>query len=361
MAEHLGRETSEPLASPAKPKTPLVPMTVDELTALCFKDEFNLLSERNQQTMGPFFSKGATTEDSGENADTSTEGPTTSDTSPEVSLTSRLEHLQQLSEAANTRVAQEIESRQGRSLQRWESDTKTGLNHRLVAGCVPLLRDGSIMLISSGKLTEWVLPKGGWELDECVEEAAIRECYEEAGVLGTLGPKFEDFLLETKKARKFRLDIEDKVFKNAETPRSESEFYSGWSQLSQLSEEDHLLAEEPGSNTTSEKGSMHAGTPAPPDAIQEGVQVTFNEDALLSGKSLKNSNNMDATASTSSLSSLTHTHVKMAFFPLYVKQIQDTWPESHRLRRSFPIDGKLIPYIHTLNGVLLSSAEPCSP
>jgi ADP-ribose pyrophosphatase YjhB (NUDIX family) len=343
----------------AKPKFTLISMSPEELQALCYSDKFTLLSDRHKQIMHSFSTFSASSVSSGNSLDVSdgagsnqelNNSTETDSNNFATSLTSMLQELQQISLEANTRVAQEIESRQGRSLQRWESDAKTGLNLRLVAGCVPLLKDGRVMLISSGKLTEWVLPKGGWEMDECLEEGAIRECFEEAGVLGTLGPKFEDFLLETKKARKFRLDIEDKVLKKAETPRSESEFYSGWSQLSQLSEDDHLLTEDPLSNTNSEKGSNHVGaspiTPSPqPDSIQEGVQVTFHMDGTkgcdetLPGgnKSLKDA----ATASTSSLSSLTHTHVKMTIFPLFVKQVQATWPESHRLRRAFPIDGKI--------------------
>ena len=48
--------------------------------------------------------------------------------------------------------------------------------------CVPI-RDKSILLISSHHShEEWVLPKGGWEIDETAEQAAKRETFEEAGV-----------------------------------------------------------------------------------------------------------------------------------------------------------------------------------
>lgn len=39
-------------------------------------------------------------------------------------------------------------------------------------------------MISSQKGQAMMFPKGGWELDESVEEAASRESVEEAGVLG---------------------------------------------------------------------------------------------------------------------------------------------------------------------------------
>lgn len=43
-------------------------------------------------------------------------------------------------------------------------------------------------MVSSSGGKGWVFPKGGWELDESVEEAARRETVEEAGVRGTLEP-----------------------------------------------------------------------------------------------------------------------------------------------------------------------------
>lgn len=43
-----------------------------------------------------------------------------------------------------------------------------------------------IMMISSSGGNGWVFPKGGWELDETVEDAARRETVEEGGVRGEL-------------------------------------------------------------------------------------------------------------------------------------------------------------------------------
>lgn len=56
---------------------------------------------------------------------------------------------------------------------------------RLVAGIVPLSDDNNyVMLISSTRRKAWVLPKGGWELDEATEaDAAVREAWEEAGIV----------------------------------------------------------------------------------------------------------------------------------------------------------------------------------
>eukprot|EP00892_Ulva_mutabilis_P003829 jgi/Ulvmu1/1818/UM119_0036.1 len=78
-------------------------------------------------------------------------------------------------------------ARQGRDNQRYSTS-----GERLVAGCVPVrfIDDGStpsdvqVMLISSSGGTGWVFPKGGWELDETAESAALRETVEEGGVRG---------------------------------------------------------------------------------------------------------------------------------------------------------------------------------
>ncbi|KAL8120704.1 hypothetical protein AgCh_017765 [Apium graveolens] len=68
-------------------------------------------------------------------------------------------------------------------------------------GCIPYRykngKDGSmlieddddeweVLVVSSQKSPKMMFPKGGWELDESVEEAASRESLEEAGVLGNV-------------------------------------------------------------------------------------------------------------------------------------------------------------------------------
>ena len=59
---------------------------------------------------------------------------------------------------------------------------------RLVAGIVPLSADKrQVLLISSTTRSAWVLPKGGWELDEdTIQDAACREAWEEAGITVTI-------------------------------------------------------------------------------------------------------------------------------------------------------------------------------
>lgn len=59
---------------------------------------------------------------------------------------------------------------------------------RLVAGVVTLSADRTrVLMIQSAGPGGWVLPKGGWETDEdCAQQAAIREAWEEAGVICTV-------------------------------------------------------------------------------------------------------------------------------------------------------------------------------
>ncbi|XP_065854882.1 nudix hydrolase 18, mitochondrial-like [Euphorbia lathyris] len=87
-------------------------------------------------------------------------------------------------------------SRSGRDLQRYDNQGR-----RQVVGCIPYRfknnynSDGDeheheheeleVLVITSQKGGQGIMfPKGGWELDESVEEAASRESLEEAGVLG---------------------------------------------------------------------------------------------------------------------------------------------------------------------------------
>ncbi|EER88177.1 hypothetical protein BDA96_10G128900 [Sorghum bicolor] len=84
-------------------------------------------------------------------------------------------------------------ARQGRELQRYSAST----GGRVVVGCVPyrVRNDGGgeveVLVISSqkkGPAGGVLIPKGGWELDESMDEAARREAAEEAGVVGETGP-----------------------------------------------------------------------------------------------------------------------------------------------------------------------------
>ncbi|KAG2710801.1 hypothetical protein I3843_04G045900 [Carya illinoinensis] len=83
-------------------------------------------------------------------------------------------------------------SRTGRHLQRYSK------GRRQVVGCIPyryknakqtsLVEAGEleVLVISSQKGKGMLFPKGGWEKDESIKEAALRETLEEAGVRGVV-------------------------------------------------------------------------------------------------------------------------------------------------------------------------------
>uniref|UniRef100_A0A0A9EQM7 Nudix hydrolase domain-containing protein n=1 Tax=Arundo donax TaxID=35708 RepID=A0A0A9EQM7_ARUDO len=88
-------------------------------------------------------------------------------------------------------------ARKGRLRQRYDNE------YRLVAGCVPyrVKKDDEgnpcsslgddpaeveVLMISTPNRTDMVFPKGGWEDDEDVYQAAGREAMEEAGVKGII-------------------------------------------------------------------------------------------------------------------------------------------------------------------------------
>lgn len=89
--------------------------------------------------------------------------------------------------------------RQGRELQRYDAS-----GERLISGVVPFYQ-GKLVMISSQSSGAWILPKGGWEQDESAQEAAAREAYEEAGVLGTLKHALPDVRFASKKGGRCRM------------------------------------------------------------------------------------------------------------------------------------------------------------
>ncbi|KAL3512115.1 hypothetical protein ACH5RR_024832 [Cinchona calisaya] len=101
-----------------------------------------------------------------------------------------------------------MSSRTGRDLQRYNVE-----GCRQVVGCIPyrfkknynasslhgtLINELEFLLISSQKSPRLMFPKGGWELDETIEEAAIRETIEEAGVLGVVESKLGVWTFKSK-------------------------------------------------------------------------------------------------------------------------------------------------------------------
>ena len=200
-------------------------------------------------------------------------------------------------------------NRQGRATQRWVNDAETNEPIRLVTGCVPIMRGGKILFVSASRKAEWILPKGGWEQDEKMEESALRETFEEAGVLGTLGPKLSMIQYETRKAKKRRLELEEMERQKRAKPTTTS------------TEE---TPEEPPKSPTEETPLKEAVALLSPEAITRITQTAVPP-------------RCDETVSVAS-SSAGYSQVRMTLFPLFVTNVAETWPESGRFRRAVDID-----------------------
>lgn len=246
--------------------------------------------------------------------DGSAGGGSISATSKLVSTPVRLERAQ--SEQINLKVMSIAKSRNGRQTQRWYTDPKNHRVCRMVTGCVPIVEGGKILFVSASRKSEWILPKGGWEQDEEMEESAIRETFEEAGVLGILGPRLSEIEYETRKAKKRRLEKEEN------------------DRRAKLSREGSL---------DRQMGSHEANGPSvvPLSSATEIRAPTFA--APLSDEAMSRMRghafHSDETVSISSEASHNlYSHVRMTLFPLYVSEVKREWPECGRFRKAVDID-----------------------
>lgn len=183
-------------------------------------------------------------------------------------------------------------SRTGRDNQRYENCPKTNNIIRLATGCVPITNDGKIIFCSSAKKKEWILPKGGWETDENIEESAARETYEESGLIGTLGPTLEPVFFKTKKEKKHRPENELKRAVSSSQDESQSKQIES-------------------AQSINSAGDSHL----PPPITGNSPSSVENEVSIPS-----------------------QTMVKAIFFPIYVSEVLEDWPESGRSRKILAID-----------------------
>ncbi|KAJ0728250.1 putative hydrolase [Helianthus annuus] len=90
-----------------------------------------------------------------------------------------------------------IVPRTGRQLQRYNND-----HERIVVGCIPYrMKDNAleVLVISAQRKGKGMLfPKGGWESDEKIQDAALRETIEEAGVSGDVEAKLGKWCFKSK-------------------------------------------------------------------------------------------------------------------------------------------------------------------
>lgn len=276
-------------------------------------------------------------------------------------------------------VFKRMTSRTGRETQRWATDTGTNQLFRLVTGTVPIMTDGRILFCSSSRKQEWILPKGGWEADETMEESALRETFEEAGVFGTLGPKLDEVEYETRKAKKRRLEREERIKKyKEEAERTNSDAIAtskgkhgaipSQQPLSSAvvsvqshsscgaSSDDEQLAHSSVAAVPEDAGNDSASNDSPlipkngnasdgPTSVSVASQSGINRDSSSNRSSAGHQN--DDTASVASAASGTSdastscAHVRMSLFPLYVSEVRDEWPESGRARKVMDIDAAI--------------------
>jgi len=92
-------------------------------------------------------------------------------------------------------------ARTGRHLQRYDT-----IGYRQVVGCIPYRYrktnksvELEVLVISSQKGEGMLFPKGGWETDEDIKEAALRETFEEAGVRGVVEEKLGMWCYKSKR------------------------------------------------------------------------------------------------------------------------------------------------------------------
>lgn len=203
-----------------------------------------------------------------------------------------------MSSSFTDKLVKDQQSRQGRSLQRWLVHSKTEDLVRQVAGSIPITKDGRIILISASRKTEWILPKGGWDADETKEECAVRETYEEGGLLGSLGSCLDPIDYESSKAKKRRLGM------SAVKSKRKSEM------LPPLPKRVKVEASAGVVSAVSSSGTTDASSPD---------KETMSTPA-------------------SSPDPTNYSYVRLFLFPLYVTTVKTDWPEKGRLRKVVSID-----------------------
>lgn len=242
-----------------------------------------------------------------------------------------------ISEQINAKLLKRTTSRHGRSSQRWVSDPSSHSTIRLTTGVVPICRDGNVLFVSASSKPAWIFPKGGWENDEKMEESALREAYEEAGILGILGPRLSEVQYETRKAKKRRVESEGaaKNKRQAATGENGKDASKNKKEIIGIVAGDTSNAGTPPSSTEvvvdtaalKGKPSIAALDPAPvSDAAFTKIRLVNNYSKQQAGQtpSIQSDSN--------------YSQVRMSLFPLYVTTVKREWPESGRLRRVVPMD-----------------------
>jgi hypothetical protein len=213
-------------------------------------------------------------------------------------------------------------SRQGRSLQRWLLHSPTGDLVREVAGTIPITRDGRIVLISASRKKEWILPKGGWDADETKEECAMRETYEEGGLVGQLGGCLEPIDYQTAKSKRRLLKQSETTGDSVASLKS-----CGESEESRLPLPKRFKTE-------------LSSSPTGPELILSSGKRIVSDGSTCSSSA---SDVYCTAATTPGVVPTPHdptdySYIRLSLFPLYVSSVKSDWPEKGRLRKLVHID-----------------------
>ena len=230
-------------------------------------------------------------------------------------------------------------SRNGRECQRFAGDAQ-GQFYRLTTGTVPIMSDGRILLCSSSRKESWILPKGGWESDESLELSALRETFEEAGVLGFLGPELNVVEYETRKGKKRRLEMNLKKKKEARKSGAVS-VVSTSSSCGVSSDDEHTV----GKSNLSAKTNKESTDPNNNNHNHNNSSSgATSPSSGLGGNANMNVERFDDSASVASIASVSSdvssscTHCRLHMIPLFVTEVKEHWPESGRGRKVVHID-----------------------
>eukprot|EP00533_Pseudo-nitzschia_delicatissima_P012038 CAMPEP_0197271352 /NCGR_PEP_ID=MMETSP1432-20130617/8426_1 /TAXON_ID=44447 /ORGANISM="Pseudo-nitzschia delicatissima, Strain UNC1205" /LENGTH=389 /DNA_ID=CAMNT_0042736763 /DNA_START=81 /DNA_END=1250 /DNA_ORIENTATION=+ len=237
-------------------------------------------------------------------------------------------HRKGESERINLKVKTQTISRNGRQTQRWSTDPATNTLYRMTTGCIPVLKNGKVLFCSASRKPEWILPKGGWEKDEAMEESAIRETFEEAGVFGIIGPTLTEIVFETRKGKKRRIEFEE-VQRKAKLIREASS-----SSPKVISPTKEAMASP---KTATLQNRVVSTSEVCPDTKKLTEATLQNLQDPQPVKLVHHSSDGD-NVSVASETSLSHAHVKMSLFPLYVTEVMEKWPEQGRFRKVVDID-----------------------
>ena len=218
-------------------------------------------------------------------------------------------------------------SRQGRSLQRWLVHSPTGELVRQVAGTIPITRDGRVVLISASRKKEWILPKGGWDADETKEECAMRESYEEGGIVGLLGGCLDPIDYMSAKMKKRVLE---------ELGDSNVEVKEPGDVEGQMSNCHEGLRPPLSKRFKTELPSLLTDH----KLISSSAKRIVSSDSTWSASSVFNvtTKTIPAVASTVSCGPKDCPYIRLYLFPLYVSSVKSEWPEMGRLRKLVHID-----------------------